>query len=132
MKKPYLISLNRIDEADGSLVAINSGLEIPFEIKRVFYIFNNPREAIRGRHANKCTDFVMIPVHGSLKIRLDQVDESWEYQLHDASKGIFVPMNTWMEVSDFDGESVLLVLASTEYEPGQYYENREEYEQEDC
>lgn len=125
--KSHEIELTQIDEADGSLVFLEGMSEIPFEIKRVFYIFNNPKDAVRADHANRNTDFVLIAVHGSVKVEVDDGKEKAIHTLDVPNKGLYIPHMTWMRTFDFDKDAVLLVLASERYEKNQYYEVYEEF-----
>lgn len=123
----FSINFTQVDEADGSLVYMESMSEIPFDVKRVFYIFNTPADAIRAEHANKNTDFVLIAVHGSVKVQVDDGEVKEIYVLDSADKGVFIPRMTWMRTYDFSDDAVLLVLASEKYERNQYVESYEEF-----
>lgn len=125
--KSHLIPFTQIDEEDGSLVFLEGMSEVPFTIKRVFYIFNNPKEAVRANHANKNTDFVLIAVHGNVKVEVDDGVEKQTYTLDTSNKGLYIPHMTWMRTFDFKQEAVLLALASEKYEKNQYYEDYEEF-----
>ena len=123
--KSHYIELTQIDEVDGSLVFLEGMSEIPFNIKRVFYIFHNPKDAVRANHANKNTDFVLIAVHGSVNVEVDDGRENRIFMLDSPNKGLYIPHMTWMRTFDFEEEAVLLVLASEKYEKSQYYEDYE-------
>lgn len=122
-----LIHFKQVNEEDGSLVFMESLNEVPFEIKRLFYIFNVPEMVKRADHANKNTDFVLINISGSSKIEVDNGKEKIVFELTSTNVGLFIPHMTWMKTYDFTSDSVLLVIASREYEKNQYYENYEEF-----
>lgn len=123
----HIIEFTQVDEQDGSLVFVEGTKEIPFEIKRVFYIFDNPQDAVRANHANKKTDFVLIAVSGSVKVEVDDGVDKQTYVLNEPKKGLYIPHMTWMRTFDFEKEAVLLVLASEKYEKNQYYEEYEAF-----
>lgn len=125
--KNQIISFTQVDESDGSLVFMEGRAEIPFDIKRVFYIFDTPTDALRADHANKNTDFVLIAVHGSVKVELDNGLQKEVYELDSPKKGLYIPHMTWMRTYDFRNDAVLLALASEKYEQNQYYEDYEVY-----
>ena len=125
--KCRLIEFKQIDEEDGSLVFLEGMCEVPFAMKRVFYIFHNPKEAVRADHANKNTDFVLIAVHGSVKVEVDDGIKKQTFLLNTPNQGLYIPHMTWMRTSDFKDEAVLLALASEKYEKNQYYEDYEEF-----
>lgn len=127
-----LIEFTQVDEEDGSLVFMEGTKEVPFEIKRVFYIFDNPKDAVRANHANKETDFVLIAVHGSVKVEVDDGTDKQTYTLHESKKGLYIPHMTWMRTFDFEKEAVLLVLASEKYAKNQYYEDYKEFLKAKC
>jgi dTDP-4-dehydrorhamnose 3,5-epimerase-like enzyme len=127
LKNCRLINLKQVDEEDGSLVFMEGKSEIPFEIKRVFYIFHAPEGVTRADHANKNTDFVLISVHGSSKILVDDGEGKKKFVLSSPNEGLYIPKMIWMEIYDFSSDSVLLVLASRKYEKNQYYEEYGEY-----
>lgn len=122
-----IIQFKQVDEDDGSLVFMEAQNEIPFSIKRIFYIFNTPINATRADHASKDTDFVLINIHGSTKISVDDAFEKKEYTLSSPNMGLYIPHNTWMNTFDFKDDSVLISLASMNYDKSHYFENYAEF-----
>lgn len=109
----------------GGLVVIegssDNGGTIPFEIKRVFYIYGSDEEVIRGQHANRLTDFMLINVSGTSKVKIVDGDEnSCIIELNEPHYGVYIPHMLWKEMYDFSADSVLLVLASTHYDGSEY------------
>ena len=104
----------------GMLVAVEALNQIPFEIKRVYYIYDTLAEVHRGYHAHKSLEQVLICVHGSCKILLDDGKEREEIVLCKASEGLYIPQNIWREMYDFSTDAVLLVLASEIYNEDDY------------
>ena len=110
----------------GSLVSLEQFQNIPFEIKRVYYIYGNEDNLARGFHAHKDLQQLLICVSGSCKVILDNAKEKYEYQLNRPNQGLFVDKFIWREMHDFSKDCVLLVLASNYYDPNDYirkYEN---------
>lgn len=104
----------------GMLVAVEAMRQIPFEIKRVYYIYDTLAEVHRGFHAHKFLEQVLICVHGSCKVLLDDGEERQEIVLCKANEGLYIPKNIWREMYDFSPDAVLLVLASEVYREDDY------------
>lgn len=104
----------------GHLVAIEEQKDVPFEIKRVYYMFGSAEDVIRGRHAHKKLEQVLVCVHGTCKVCLDDGVEKKEVSLEDPNKGLFVPPYLWHEMYDFSEDSVLLCFASDYYDESDY------------
>ncbi|MEG0833307.1 MAG: FdtA/QdtA family cupin domain-containing protein [Oscillospiraceae bacterium] len=105
----------------GHLVVVEGGTDIPFDIKRVFYIYGSDSDVIRGQHANRYTEFVLINVSGSSKVRvLDGRGSTTVYNLDRPHMGIYIPRMIWKDMYDFSADSVLLVLASEHYDASEY------------
>ena len=104
----------------GSLIALESLKNIPFEIKRVYYIFGNKNNVQRGFHAHKNLQQVLIAVSGSCKILLDSGQNREEILLDSPKKGLLIKNFMWREMFDFSADCVLLVLASEHYDEKDY------------
>ena len=100
---------------------------IPFEIKRVFYIYDSDSTVVRGQHANRDSEFVLINVAGSSKVRITDGKEEIIVALDKPMTGVYIPKMIWKDMYDFSPDSVLLVLASTHYDGKEYIRNYEEY-----
>lgn len=113
----------------GKLVVVEGAQDIPFEIKRVFsiYIYGSDNEVVRGKHANKESEFVLINVAGKSKVRVtDGIDEHVD-ELNRPMQGIYLPKMVWKDMYDFSPDSVLLALASTHYDGNEYIRDYDEY-----
>ncbi len=121
----YLIDLKTIADGRGTLTAIEGAQDIPFEIRRVFYMHHVSSN--RGGHAHIDTDQVLIPAHGSLRVRLTCGRESREYLMDDCTKGLFIPRLYFTEMEGFTPETVCLVLSSTHYDMGRSLRSKEAY-----
>lgn len=111
----------------GSLVAIEENIDIPFPLKRIYYIFNTGESVRRGRHAHHTLRQVLVCVHGSCKILLDDGLEKFEVLMDKASEGLLVDRMVWHEMYDFSRDCVLLALASDFYNEGDYIRDYQEF-----
>ena len=114
-------------DARGQLIALEESKDIPFQIKRVYYIYDTKENVARGFHAHKKLKQVLICVSGSCKIRLDNGKESAVVTLAHPSEGLFLSHNIWREMYDFTPDAVLLVLASEHYEESDYIRDYNEF-----
>ena len=114
------INFQRHGDDRGMLVALEENKEIPFKIKRVYYIYDTKKEVRRGLHAHKSLEQILICVHGSCMITLDNGNEKGTVLLDNPYEGIYVPNNMWREMHDFSEDAVLLVLASDFYREEDY------------
>ncbi len=112
----------------GKLVALEENDNIPFEIKRVYYIYEVDENVRRGFHSHKHLQQVLICVHGSVKILLKTPQEEKIITLDDPKQGLYIGPNIWREMYDFTDGAVLLVLASEHYDVNDYIRDYMEYE----
>ena len=124
--------LNFADLGDerGKLVVVESAKDIPFKIERVFYIYGSDNEVVRGQHANRESEFVLINVGGTSKVRIDNGDSEAIIELNKPMMGLYIPTMVWKDMYDFSEDSILLVLASTHYNGKEYIRDYEEYKKE--
>lgn len=111
----------------GQLVAIEAMKDLPFEVKRVYYIYDTLAGVRRGFHAHKCLQQVLICVSGSCKIHLDNGAETAEVLLDKPTEGLYIANDMWREMYDFTPGAVLLVLASEYYDEADYIRNYEDF-----
>jgi hypothetical protein len=111
----------------GNLVVVEGGSAIPFDIKRIFYIYGSDSEVVRGSHANLRSEFVMINVAGTSKVKVDNGIESRIIELDRPRMGLYLKNNVWKEMYDFSPDSVLLVLSNEHYDPEEYIRDYETY-----
>lgn len=104
----------------GQLVAIESELNIPFEIKRVFYIYGTQQGVPRGQHSHYKTKQYLIAVNGSCKVTLDNGQKKKTYELNQPNLGLLQNQLVWGVMHDFSSDCVLLVLASEHYDEEDY------------
>ncbi len=111
----------------GKLVVAEGEIDIPFEIKRVFYIYGSDSDVVRGQHANRESEFVLINVAGSSKVMITDGENREIVELSRPMDGVYIPRMIWKEMYDFSPDSVLLVLASTHYDGKEYIRDKDEY-----
>ena len=111
----------------GKLVVIEGDQAIPFDIKRVFYIYDSDSTVVRGQHANKESEFVLINVAGRSKVRITDGMDEYVVELNKPMMGVYLPKMNWKDMYDFSSDSVLLVLASTHYDGKEYIRDYNEY-----
>ena len=126
-KKCPIITFSDLGDERGKLVVIEGGQDIPFDIKRVFYIYGSDTTVVRGEHANRESEFVLINVAGTSKVRITDGREDIVVELNRPMMGVYIPKMIWKDMYDFSEDSVLLVLASTHYNGEEYIRDYGEY-----
>ena len=128
MDKVRMLEFPQRGDERGHLVIVEGTKDIPFEIKRVFYIYGSDRDVVRGQHANKRSEFVLINVAGTSKVKVkDGAGNEAIYCLNRPHTGIYLPTMVWKDMYDFSEDSVLLVLASEHYDASEYIRNYDEF-----
>lgn len=122
-----LIELTSFGDCRGSLVALEKGHNVPFDIKRVYYIYDTKRGVPRGFHAHKDLEQLLICVTGSCKIKVDDGALSQVFDLNSPELALYVGKNMWREMHDFSQGCVLMVLASDYYKPEEYIRDYDDF-----
>ena len=123
-----LIEFVDLGDERGNLVVIEGeGMDIPFDIKRVFYIYGSDSTVVRGQHANRETEFLLVNVSGTSRVRVDNGKESAVIELDKPRMGLYLSSMLWKDMYDFSEDSVLLVLASRHYDGKEYIRDYDEY-----
>lgn len=104
----------------GQLVALEEEKDIPFVIKRVYYMYDTVDGVVRGKHAHKSLEQILVCIHGKCKILLDNGKEKKVVPLEKPYEGLYVSNNIWREMYDFSEDAVLMVLASDFYNEEDY------------
>ena len=126
-KAPSMVSLPKITDHRGNLTFIEGLNHIPFEIKRVYYLYDVPGGAVRGGHAHKKLQQLIIAIAGSFDVVLDDGDTRKTISLNRSYQGILIPNMTWRELENFSSGSVCLVLASEPYDEDDYYRDYDDF-----
>ena len=111
----------------GMLVALEEYKDIPFEIKRVYYMYDTKKNVHRGFHAHKSLEHILICIHGSCKVLLDNGTEKKIVSLEKPYEGLYIANNMWREMYDFSEDAVLMVLASEYYKEEDYIRDYNEF-----
>lgn len=127
IKDVRVINFRDFGDERGKLVVIEGNKDIPFDMKRVFYIYDSDHDIVRGQHANRNSEFVLINVSGKSKVRVYDGENSEIYDLDKPMMGIYIPSMIWKDMYDFSNDSVLLVLSNEHYREDEYIRNLDEY-----
>jgi len=111
----------------GALGAVNGSIDLPFRINRVYYLFDITSKSLRGEHAHKRLQQLLIALTGSLDVTLNDGSNECTYHLNDPSIGLYVPPGYWRRLSEFSSASTLLVLASSHYDEKDYIRDWEAF-----
>ena len=125
-KEIYLF--NSSGDVDGKLISFEERKDIPFSIKRVFFMYDTLNgKIVRGKHAHRDIEQILVCIHGSCKIRFDDGHEKKVYTLDKPSEGLYMPKHLWGEQFDFSDDAVLLVFASDHYDESDYIRDYDEF-----
>lgn len=122
-----LIDFQSHDDERGCLVVAETQKEIPFDIKRLYYIYDVGKEKERGFHSHKRLEQVYIGIHGSMKVTLSDGTEKKEIILDNPKQGLYIGHNVWRTITDFSTDAVLLVAASEHYDENDYIRSYDEF-----
>jgi hypothetical protein len=118
--KYRLIDLPKITDYRGDLTFIENNSHIPFAIKRVFYLYNIPENVDRAGHAHKTLEELLICLHGSFTVYVDDGKNQEKFVLNTPNIGLYISSLTWVKIKNFSVNSISLVLASTFYDESDY------------
>lgn len=122
-----LIDLPRITDERGNLTFVEGGRHVPFQIKRIFYLYDVPGGAARAGHAHKALHQVLIAMSGSFAVTLDDGYQRKKFQLNRSYYGLYIAPLIWREIDDFSSGSVCLAIVSEFFDPSDYYRVYEEF-----
>lgn len=122
-----LIQFQSHGDDRGSLVSLEENKNIPFDIKRVYYLFNTKNKVRRGFHAHRKLKQLAIVLKGSCRFELDDGNEKIELLLDNPAQGLYIESFVWREMFDFSEDCVLMVLADSVYDEGDYIRDYEEF-----
>ena len=117
-----------IRSARGAVGVVEKGIPFPFGLKRVYYLFDVPSNAVRGSHAHKSLNQLIIAITGSFRVDLHDGTTSSEFLLSSPDKGLTVPPGYWRTLNDFSAGSAALVFASEEFDPDDYIRDFAEFQ----
>lgn len=121
-----IIDIRRYTDTRGYLSVVENGLDIPFDIKRIYYLYMVP-EVARGAHAHKALQQLLIATSGSVEVIMDDGSQRKSFMLDRPWKGLLIPSGLWRDLENFSGGAVLLCLASEKYDANDYIRNYNEF-----
>ena len=121
------LKLKTIIACDGNLIPIESELDIPFNIKRVFYVYGVKNQNDRGKHSHYKTKQLLICLSGKIEVTCDDGKKRKKYTLSEPNEAVYIPEMIWDEQKYIAKDSVLLVLSNTHYDPNDYIEDYDEF-----
>ncbi len=126
-KRASHVEFCELGDDRGKLVVLEGIKDVPFDIKRVFYIYGSDGEVVRGKHANRHSSFVLINVSGTSKVMVDYGHSREIFELKRPRTGVYIPPMIWKDMYDFSPDSVLLVLSDMPYDPTEYISDKSSY-----
>lgn len=117
------IQLPQIHDPRGDLTFVEGGNHVPFQIARVYYLYNVPVDSERGGHAHRELEQVVFALSGSFRMKIDDGINKYEYWLRDPRKGLYISKMIWREMDAFSQGAVCMVLASHHYDEADYFRN---------
>jgi len=126
MKYKVYDLINTGDER-GGLIPFEKGRNVPFEICRAFYIYDTKPSTPRGAHANRKSEFLMVVISGSCKVKVDNGREQSVVELNRPNQALWLDKMIWKEMYDFSYNAVLLVLSNEKYDEKEYIRNYDDY-----
>ncbi len=122
-----ILNFNIRGDYNGKLVALEQNKDIPFEIKRVYYIWDTAKEVVRGRHAHRKLEQIIICMRGSCDFILDDGHSKETVHLDNPAQGLYIKNNIWREFTNFSEDCVIMVLASEHYSENDYIRSYDEF-----
>ena len=125
--KCSILDLPRIQDPRGNLTFIEGSRHVPFDIQRVYYLYDVPGGAERGGHAHKALHQLIIAISGSFDVLLDDGREKKVFHLNRSFQGLYVCPMMWRELNNFSSGAVCMVVASAKYDEDDYYRNYSDF-----
>jgi len=122
-----IITLPKIHNRSGNITALNNGVDLPFDVRRVYYLYDIPGGESRGGHAHKALQQLIVAVSGSFDVTLDDGTDQKTCSLNRPYYGLYVVPGIWRELSNFSSGAVCLVLASAEYDETDYIRKYDDF-----
>jgi dTDP-4-dehydrorhamnose 3,5-epimerase-like enzyme len=119
------IELPNVEDHRGVLTAMQAGLDVPFEFRRVFFLHGVT--AARGGHAHRTSRQFLVPVSGRFRVTVSDGDDSATYELTDPHRGLYVPPLIWVDLDEFADGAVCLVLTDTRFDEAEYVRDRDAF-----
>jgi WxcM-like, C-terminal len=127
IEKCRLIELPKISDPRGNLTFVEGGRHIPFDIRRVYYLYDVPGGATRAAHGHKTLSQVMIAMSGSFDVTLDDGQNTRKFHLNRSYYGLYLPPMIWRDLDNFSSGSVCMVLASDVFDEADYFRDYQQF-----
>lgn len=127
LRKCHLLEFPKIRDSRGNLSFIEGNRHVPFDIQRIYYLYDVPGGEARGGHAHRDLEQVIIAINGSFDVALDDGAGRTTYHLRNANEGLYLCSGIWRELENFTSGSVCLVLASHVYDESDYFRNYSDF-----
>jgi hypothetical protein len=122
-----LIELPKIADPRGNLTFVEAGQHVPFDIRRVYYLYDVPGGASRAAHGHRCLSQLMVAMSGSFDVTLDDGREKRRFHLNRSYFGLLIPPMIWRDLDNFSSGSVCMVLASQHYDEADYFRDYDKF-----
>lgn len=122
-----LFNFNVRGDHSGKLVVLERGCDLPFEVKRVYYIWNTSSDTVRGKHAHRKLEQMIVCTSGSCDFILDDGKNRETVHLNNPAQGLYIKHNIWREFTNFSSDCVVMVLVSEHYDETDYIRNYDEF-----
>ena len=122
-----LLDFPKNHQLNGNLTSITNGKEVPFDIKRIYYLYDVPGGNSRGGHAHKDLYQIMVALSGSFTVTIDDGNNKQSFHLFQPYQGLLIPPGLWRDLDTFSSGSICMVLASELYDEADYFRNYEEF-----
>ena len=129
--QPFVLNFPQRGDERGWLVVAEGNKDVPFDIKRIFYIYGSEANVVRGQHANRKSEFVLVNIAGSCRVKTrNGMGDDRVFELNRPNMGLYIPRMVWKDMYDFSPDSILLCIASEPYDPNEYVRSYEAFVQE--
>lgn len=127
---PYLFDLPTFEDERGRLTVAEAGEAVPFDIERIYYLYDVPADETRGEHAHRELEQLVVATSGALDVTLEGAYGREQFRLESPDRGLYVPAMSWRELSNFTTDATCLVVASHPYDPDDYVHDLQAFREE--